>query len=226
MSDNRIETITCETCGPLLIDRQEGTLPAAQRAAVDRHLDDCSECRMAAENLWIMEASATRWRDVPVPKWHRAMDEPAAAAGWLTSLQLGGVAASLVMLVLVSLQVSVTVGDGVTVTFGGDSYITNEELDERLASETQVISSRIENLGARQAAADQLVMTSLLQASRQERRQDMGQLIDALNLAETSRERRTREALRFLIDTQQEDRRDIEQLNQALALVGNSGETL
>lgn len=216
--------MNCEQCQIRLFDLMEGELPDQERRSIDQHVETCIDCQAALGRLWELEAAATRWKRQPVPRWNRrdAFFEPRS---WLPATQLVGAAASILLLVVVVAQLRIDMTDGLVITFGPD-YVTESEISERLAALETSVGEELRELGQQQAAGDQLVLTSLLHTSRRERREDMADLVSVMNDAEARRDMRTREALQYLITTQQEDRKDIQQLNQALQLVGNSGGTL
>lgn len=216
--------MTCNQCQNLLIDLQDGRLDDSTRQTVDRHLGDCPACATRLAELWALEAAATRWSDQPVPAWNRRARffEPRP---WPALFQWAGTAASFVLLIALATQVNIDTSDGIRFSLGPD-YITEAQVEAQLAQVRLDYEARIDRLRQQQAAGDQLVLTSLLQTSRRERRDDMRDLVSVLNDAESRRDARTRDALDYLISTQQEDRKDIQQLNQAIQRVGYSGDTL
>lgn len=216
--------MNCDQCRSLLFELIDGGLGTDTRHQVDTHLETCPDCRNALQELWQLEAAATRWQTQRVPHWNRrdAFFEPRR---WMPVTQMAGAAASVLLLVIVVSQLRIDSSDGLRIAFGPD-YVTKQEVSARLDALERGLADELDTLQQQQAAGDQLVLTSLLQASRRERRDDLADLVSVLNDAELQRDLRTRQALQYLISTQQEDRKDIQQLNEAIQLVGNSGGTL
>ncbi len=213
--------MTCEHCQQQLFDLMSGDLADSVRADVDAHLETCEDCQNALTGIWEMEAASTRWENQRVPHWNRreTFFEPRQ---WLPVTQFAGAAASVLLLVIVVTQLNVDTADGIRITFGPD-YVTESEVSNRLARIENSLADELAQLRQQQAAGDRLVLTSLLETSRRERQDDLADLVYVLNDVDERRDMRTREALQYLISTQQEDRKDIQQLNEAIQLVGNSG---
>ena len=85
-----------------------------------------------------------------------------------------------------------------------------------LAFNYQVNNVNAERLTSQQIATNQLLLRAILDTSRQERREDLG---DMMVLWDTDRQKRsqmTEESLRYLIRNQAEDKRELRDLSQAL----------
>lgn len=78
------------------------------------------------------------------------------------------------------------------------------------------LNSRVQKLTSQQVETNQLLLRTVLSASQQERREDLGNLLvlweEELNSSTLS----TEESLRFLIPEQLQDRREIQDLNAAI----------
>ena len=215
----------CSQCQARLTDLVDGCIDAGDRSAVYAHLDHCAECNVLLSQLWNLQSMAARWRDEPVPRRARLQlsFEPPA---WFGRLQVASALASVLLLVLVLTQVHVTTRDGFSVRFG-DAQTRSEDirgqLDRFRAEQQSVLSANIDQLNARQATDNQLVFSTLLAATRNERRQDIADLLSAVQDSQAQQARQTQASLRYLIESQLKDRRDIQQLDHAIRLVANEG---
>lgn len=224
--------MNCEQCKPLLFELIDQKISSEDRASVNEHLDDCGECSSLLSEMWDMQAMATRWQDKPVPHWNRraAYFE---GVSWFPMLQVASGFASVIVMVLVLAQVQVSTNDGLTVHFGKalvDEAYVDARLENRLnefeQNQQAMLATNIDRLTDQQAASNQLVLRTLLETNRQERRDEMTQLVTLLDEAQSQRTERTEASLRYLIASQLEDRRNIQQLGQAIQLVANEGGTL
>jgi hypothetical protein len=219
---------TCEQCKSLLYDVVDGGISDADRQSVNAHLEHCQDCNTLLAELWDLAAMATRWQDRPVPHWNRRghFFEPRS---WFSVVQVASACASVLVLILVMAQVQVSAANGLTVHFG-DTFASPREvarqIDALRAEQQTLLKASMDQLSNRQAASDQLVLRTLLETSRSERRQDMSNMLAVLQEVQTQEVQRTEASLKYLIAGQLEDRRDIHQLGQAIRLVANEGGTL
>lgn len=220
--------LTCEQCRLQLDGLLDESIEQEARAMLNAHLDECEACSQLLAELWNMKAMATRWRDQSVPHWNRRaqfFDAPA----WLPRLQMTSAFASVLVLVLVLARVEISTTDGFNIGFG-QTYATAEQLDARVQQlkEDQEMQLRagINKLTSQQVASNQLLLRTVLDLSRQERREELSEVVTLLDESQDQRYRETEQSLRYLVESQLEDRRNIKQLNQAIRLVANEGGTL
>ena len=84
----------------------------------------------------------------------------------------------------------------------------------------------MERLTSTQTANNQFVMNTLLSTTRDERRQDISNLLTIFQDAQVRQARQTQDSLQYLVASQVQDRRDIKQLDQALRMVATKGNDL
>lgn len=220
--------IPCSEARLQLMDLVDLSSANYDREALNTHLEHCEDCRATLSELWELQAMATRWHDAPVPHWSRR-DAFFERRSWLPSLQLTSAFASVVVLVLMLAQVHVSMANGLSVSFGGD-YVHQQELAQELSQlrdeQRAALSDSMDKVAANQVANNQLVLDTLLTTSRNERREDMENLVSLVQDAQTRQTRQTRSSLQYLIASQVQDRRDIQQLDHALRLVATKGDDL
>ena len=221
-------TMNCEQCKPNLFDLMDSTINVDTREEVNAHLDQCEACAALMARLWEMNAMSTRWSEQRVPHWNRRAAWFDSVAFW-PILQVASAFASILVVVLVLAQVQVSTGDGLTVTFG-NSYMRAEDVRAELAQFKQdqqfQLATSIDRLTSQQAASNQLVLNTVLRSSREERQEEMENLLTTLNDAQDQQYQHTESSLRYLVASQLEDRRNIQQLGRAIRLVANEGGTL
>ena len=91
--------------------------------------------------------------------------------------------------------------------------------------QNESLQRNVSDLSARQLATNQLLLKTILEQSREERRDDMDVLLTNWYSSQDKQTEQTNESLRTLLINQVEDRRNINQLNQLLhkaSLEGNS----
>lgn len=223
-------SMNCETCKLHLYDVVDGKLDSAEQIAVNEHLESCEACNETLAELWNLQAMATRWQDRPVPGWNRrGFFFEGSNLGWLPMLQVGSVFASVLVLVMMLTQVQISTADGFTMRFGEDLALKEDlarEVAELRDEQQLLLDERVSRLTTQQVASNQLVLNTLLQVSREERREDLSTLVTLWDERQDLQSQRTQAGLRVLLDNQLKDRRNIQQLGQALQLVANEGGTL
>lgn len=220
--------LTCEQCRLQLDGLLDESIGQEARAALDAHLDECEACSGVLAELWQLKMMATRWQDRQVPHWNRRamfFDTPT----WLPRLQIASAFASLLVLALVLARVEISTADGFSVQFG-ESYATAEQVDARVQQlkrdQEMQLQAGFNKLTSQQVASNQLLLRTVLDLSRQERREELSEVVTLLDETRDQRYRETEQSLRYLVESQLEDRRNIRQLNQAIRLVANEGGTL
>ena len=204
----------CEQCESLLFEFNEGILSAELSADVDSHLKSCDECALLLNDIWQMGLVSSRWQDQNVPLWNRRAHF-FSKSNWQFP-QLLATAASFLALVIVLSDVHfVTNDDGITLTAGRSDYVSESKLVSLKAEQDAAFDQRFQKLTTQQVASNQLIVRTLLQTSRQERREDFTTLVSYWNETQAAQYEETEDSLRYLIASQAEDQKDIRQLNAA-----------
>jgi len=214
-------TMNCEQCQDGLFNYVESTLAAQPKQDMDEHLQNCEECSAMLTDIWEMQNISMRWHDEPTPKWNRSMGlfdtNP-----WPFRLQWAASFASIFVLVLVLGEVRISTNDGLTIDFGRD-YVSPEQLNQQLValknSQKEELNTNVVRLTENQVATNQLLLRTMLDTRRRERREDLGSMLVLLEEQQSQQTNTTQESLRYLIASQVKDRQEIEELNDALLQV-------
>lgn len=209
-----MESMNCEKCQELLFDFHEGKLPPETAAHVDTHLKSCIECSALLSDIWQMNLVATRWQNQSPGNYDRGKTTDIDRKSWRPP-EIFATAASILALVLVLTDASIDTSHGVVLRFGSDDYLTTKSFAEYQAEQSGRWEQRLDELSARQVASDQLVLRSVLQASREERKEELTTLVDYWSATQAQQYRETEENLRYLLASQAEDEKDIQQLSNA-----------
>lgn len=217
---------SCEQCKEQLIDFVSNLLPPLDKQLVDRHLQHCDECNAAMADIWNLQSKASGWRDERVPHWNRRQFffEPSP---WPMRMQWAASFASVLVLILVLMEGRISTVGGLTIDFAGNDsrYVSQPELMQQLARSQNLqrseFDSSVQRLTSAQITTNQLLLRTVLDVSRQERRQDLGTMLVLWERSQDQRSISTDESLRFLIASQIQDRREIEDLNDAMLQVSN-----
>ena len=213
-----MQKMNCETCQSGLFDFHEGTLDPAESARVDAHLQDCDACAALLADIWQMNLVSSRWQDQQVGPWNRS-EHLAQRSGWQFP-QVLATAASLLALVIVLTDTHVVSTDeGLTFKVGRDDYVTQQSLARLRSDQAAIIDERFQKLTSQQAASNQVLLRSVLETSREERREDFTTLLTYWNTAQAKQQRETQEELRYLMASQAEDQKDIQQLSNAFQTI-------
>ena len=224
---------SCEQCQKLLVEFVENSINPLQRQRIDQHLMSCEDCSENLQQLWEMQSLATRWRDEPVPRWsRRALFFE--SFNWWPNLQLISAFASVLVLVLVLGNAEISTRDGFAIRFGNHDYLTKSELAREVATlknqlrseQRDLLQINVANLTNQQIATNQLLLRTVLDRSRQERRDDLDTLVATWDLVQDQQSKQTRNSIRVLLVNQIEDRRNIKQLNKVLSEAAFKGSAL
>lgn len=212
---------SCEQCKEQLFDFINSALPSLEKQRVDQHLQHCGECNADLTELWNLQSKVSGWRDERVPRWNRKQFffEPSP---WPMRFQWAASFASVLVLILVLTQARISTVGGLTLDFAGDDsrYISRPELMQQLARSQNLqrseFDSNVQKLTSAQITTNQLLLRTVLNVTRQERRDDLGTMLVLWERSQDQRSTSTEESLRYLIASQIQDRREIEDLNNAL----------
>jgi hypothetical protein len=212
---------SCEQCKDKLFELVGSQLPALERQLVDTHLQHCEACSEDLADIWELQSKASHWHDERVPHWNRKQYffEPSP---WPIRMQWATSLASIVVLILVMTEARISTVDGFTVDFAGSesTFISQQDLGLQLTNiqsqQQTLLDSSVQKLTSQQVATNQLLLRTMLNTSRQERREDLGNLLVLLEESQDQRTLSTEESLRYLIASQLQDRREINDLNEAL----------
>ena len=220
----------CEETEKYLFEFTDGGLTDLEHTAVDQHLQQCAECSRLLSEIWETASQSANWQDVSVPHWEKrslffgaGRDQP----GSWPWLNLVSVAASALVLIVVLFQVEVMSSEtGFTISFAGQkNLVSQDELQRSLSMVRQesdrAFNANVDRLTSQQVTTNQLLLRSILEASRQERREDLGTMMVLWDSERDRRNQMTEESLRFLIRNQAEDKRELRGLTQALRSIDN-----
>ncbi len=206
-----MKMMNCEQCEARLFEFHEGKLDQEMSGKINQHVSECDECAALLNDIWQMSLAASRWQPHNVPRW-----EPAGSAfesrqrQWPQMLATAASIMALVM-VLTDTRIVNTEG-GFTVASGGRHTVSTQQFEAFALDQTE----KLNQLASQQVASDQLVLRSMLEASREERRDDMTTLANFLNTNLARHSQQTDDNLRYLLASQAEDERDIQQLSQVV----------
>jgi len=216
----------CSDYEKQLIDFEDNQLPSLDKQALEEHLKHCDDC--ASRRAWIFEFSlaASRWQDAEIPEWDRLfMLESSRQKN--TSIhkntviqfrwpQLLAMAASVMAVTLLLTQLLMT-GNFQS---NQDVQISQTELDEKFNTWTRTQDEKMEDLlfalNQNQQESYELLMTTLLKASRLERRRDINTLMTTFSRQQEQQSSFTNKGLLYLIARQKQDERDLELIKAAL----------
>jgi len=213
--------MNCQECQDKLFDYDEGTLKTAFRSQVEVHLEECEDCAALLKDIWNMARMAHQWETTEVPRWQRK-ETFFSSKSWEWP-QMLAMAASIMAVVLVLSDVHlVNTEDGLTLKQGRDSQVS-QQLEQKFASysktQEELIDSRIADYAEQQSVNNQLLLSTVLDANRRERREDMTDLVNFWSTAQTQQHRETQDRLQYLLASQQEDEKDIRQIGEALKII-------
>lgn len=220
----------CEQAQLHLFEFAEGDLDSSLRSDIDQHLQICDACSDLLQGIWEMELKSTAWTDIHVPRWNRR-DRFFGSRQHFSWFQLAGALTSVLVLILVLFRVELTSNEtGFQISFAGQSdYVNSQEFDSRLrqlASQNQTeVDASMANFTSQQIAVNQLMLRTILDASRSERRQDLGTLMTVWNEDQRRLEESTEDSLRFLLRQQMQGRRDIGNITNMLNTITNQQDT-
>jgi hypothetical protein len=218
--------LQCEQVQLHLFEFAEDSLASSLRGEMDQHLQSCDECSDLLQGIWEMELKSTAWSDMNVPGWDRR-DHFFGSRQSFSWFQLAGAMSSVLVLVLLLFRAELSSSEaGFQISFGGQNdYVSSQEFDfkirELAIQNQQTADTSAVNFTSAQIAANQLMLRTILAASRSERREDLGTMMTVWNQDRRRLEESTEDSLRFLLRNQIEGRREIGNLTDALSTFTN-----
>lgn len=210
--------MNCEQCEADLFDFHEGHLDAQASAAIDQHLKTCEDCSALLNDIWQMNLAASRWQD-EAPATRKSMPESMPEQAIRSQWQLPNIvatAASVLALVLVLTDTQISADrTGIAIQFGQKDFVTADSLEALNQQQVDQFQTQINRITAQQVASDQLVLRSVLQASREERRDEFTSLVTLWSATRAKQVQETERNFRYLLASQAEDEKDIRQLSAA-----------
>jgi hypothetical protein len=218
--------LQCEQAQLHLFEFADGGLTSSLRGDIDQHLQSCDACSELLQGIWEMELKSTAWTDINVPGWNRR-DHFFGSRQSFSWFQLAGAMSSVLVLILVLFRAELSSDEsGFQISFGGpQDYVSSQEFDfklRELAIQNQRnVDASMGDFGSAQIAANQLMLRTMLAASRSERREDLGTMMTVWDQDRKRMEESTEESVRFLLRNQMEGRREIGNLTNVLNTITN-----
>jgi hypothetical protein len=167
-------------------DYIEGKVSPVVRARCDEALQQCAHCRNIHAQALEFYQLGRQWRDQAVPDWNRARFAVAPARQPQGSrLSWMALAASIMAIFLVLLRVEISTVDGLLISFGGSQTDTrvqalvSAELERHVAAQDLLLEARFTEFASDQLNANQLLLARWQEATRVERRQELGLLMSS-----------------------------------------------
>lgn len=224
---------SCEQCRGQLVDLVDNSASVLQKQLIDHHLAQCDDCNDSLQQLWQAQSLATRWDEENVPCWPRR-EIFFGSLRWWPNVQIASTFMTFLVLVFVLADARVSLENGLSISFGRDLYMTQDEFNHRvsslqtelLAQQRNQLQTNVTNLATQQSATNQLLLRTILERSREERHDELDTLMTTWDLVQNQQSKQTRENMRTLVDDQVETRRNVEQLNRALSKAVFEGSNL
>lgn len=219
----------CSEFRLLLPDLVDGHINALQQQRLDQHLNHCSDCSEHLTDLWQMQANASAWQDQRVPAWNRRQAF-FPKSSWSPNLHWISSFASVLALVLVITSATIDTSNGFKIAFGAQGGLDDAAMTSLLAEfeskQNNRLTDTITTLSTQQVAANQLLLRTVMEMSREERKEELSNLLTVWGYAQDQRRLQTKESISVLLASQVEDRRDIEQINRLLRQASLEGSDL
>ncbi len=198
----------CDEARDVLLRQLDEAAAPEIRRDLDSHLDACRECRTTADDIAVMRARARVWHEVVPPPWNPApglAETPRhagrpSAAGWRAAL----------------LRWLPPLASGAALLLALAAWLNPAAAPEAGAGP----------LPGADAAAGNASVAELLQAAREERRQELEALSTLLKAEMDRRDLATQQSLKYVIVHQIESQRELDRLRgrlQPAAAAGPAG---
>lgn len=221
-------SLDCNEVQLMLPDSVDGNLSLLQQQRLDQHLNHCEACSEHLADLWQLQATASRWQDLDVPAWKRR-EAFFPESSWLPNLQWVSSFASVLVLVLVMTSANIDTRDGLSISFGhrgvDEARIASLMAELEQKQQTQ-LDSTVATFNNQQVATNQLLLRTVMEMNREERKEDLSTLLSVWDATHDQRSQQTEESLSVLFASQMEDRRNIDQINRLLRQASLEGSNL
>ncbi|NVJ51075.1 MAG: zf-HC2 domain-containing protein [Gammaproteobacteria bacterium] len=214
------------SCDHQLLDQYlfaylDSTLDPATARAFERCVDTCEHCRDVYHGAIEANNLSQQWQAQTPQQWHRAKFAVARKTPqrwqWLNGLSL---ATSTLALLLVLFQVEfISTDAGFSVSFGGKGSqqqvadLVEAKFNNLAAQQVSYIDARFEEQKLQQVNDNQLMLTTLMQHNRQERRQDLNTLMASWLQQRDIDQKKLNQRVDYVVENQIENNKAI---NKAL----------
>lgn len=216
----------CEDSQLMLFEFAENQLQETDRRSIEQHLQTCDECAALLQDIWELSLKSANWKDFNPPSAGRL--RPYFQPVSFPWLQLAGAFSSVLILVLVIFRLEVTTTDqGMQISLAGERDLTTyyEEMDSRFrqfeAKNQAYLSASFDKLNSQQLASNQLLLSTVLEASRNERQDDIKALMAVWSADQQRQTQLTEDSLRFVLLNQARERRNIGNLSTIVSNLTN-----
>lgn len=173
-----------QTLADHVCDYIEGKVPPVVRARCDDAVQNCAHCRDVHAQALEFYQLAGKWQDQAVPDWNRArFVVPPTRQPHGSWLGWSALAASVTAICLVLLRVEISTDEGLLISFGGTQTearvqaLVAAELARHDTEHELLLDARFDEFSADQLVANQLLLARWQEATRAERRQELGLLM-------------------------------------------------
>ena len=212
--------MSCNKTQHLLKEYFSDDLTPLAKSKIEEHIFSCGDCSAELESILLTQSSLTQWREQRVPHWDRGLEQfrrdrydPDLGSGFWRKLQWFPLAASLVMLTALMLNIRVLYDDE-GFLFSVGSPDTESKLQEFLDSQSQNLDSVIQRIEDRQDINN----IELLEVVLMQTQQITAENLDAIYTLFEQQRLRDLEDMRVgyqqLVDSDYETIRSLEQLAQ------------
>jgi|GEM_PF-1951215 len=201
-------------------DSKSNKLSSAVRKQVEQSLSQCETCQATYRQAISLHQASHQWREQPVPEWHRTEYAVRPRQNSYSWLNWSAMATSSLAILMVVFQVQVTTSEsGVNIAFGNTSNSQVEALIEKRINqykEQQSLSldARFIAENDKQMTANKLMVSDVLEKTRDERRDDLNFLITGIQTQRFEDQNKVEKRLAYLADNQIENNQYINQLIQ------------
>ncbi len=215
----------CDEAGPLIPELTEGRLSGETQSTLERHLDDCEDCRSIADQVAAWNRDAVMWDEIAPPAWQvNVGHRPQRSFQWPSFFQWFPVATSAAALALVA---AVFVGQGGPAapdsvvprgpTIAGATPNVGTTLpvsfDTTRDSQYEALQQQLDD---RLAVDQSLLLQAVLEANRTQRQQEMEALVKVLKAEMDRKSFETDESLRYVISHQLQEQERVDELSREL----------
>ncbi|MET1255809.1 zf-HC2 domain-containing protein [Aliikangiella maris] len=204
-----------------LTDYIDGKLSPEIRQAFERAIEQCESCRKVYQHSLSIHHAATQWQNEPVPDWHRTRyitGNKKTTGQWLNWTALAASAAAILMVVF---QVRFTTNEqGFQIAFGGSNQqqinqIVEQKLTEFKQQQALLLDARLVDQSTKQDMANKLLMSKILEKTRDERRDDLNFLVTGIQTQRYEDKQKYDKQLSYLADNLIENNQYINQIIQS-----------